>query len=340
MLFAVPTTWIVAGRGDIALANVTVNYDVTSDLPSGPEEPPGPRVRVHPAFLARAAQDSECFDALRRAGTGSEPGPGDPHLVGYGGGHSGNEWRFTATCRLNGEEETFSIDLGAELDPDQLELLEYGAVDELWVVRADGSRELVTDPPMVTYLDGRGGEPSAAVAQIEASSTRFWAVSDDGLVTSIDGVDWQPFTVDTENWQVLEVTANPGGDVALLLADAAGADRQTGLVMVSHDEGRTWSDIVPIVGAAARSALVTSVGPAGVAVSIDEPGAEREVFIDDKTGQVVFTARSPIGSDALAVGAETVLMPRERLAASGEALGPVLDVYDTSGELITTVFPD
>ena len=342
LMFSTPQSFLVTGRGDLALAQVNARYDLVEDLPESDGELPGFPVRLHRSVLAMAAQESECFEKMYAAGPSYRPTPGEPELTSFGGGAEGNNWVFSATCRHDGNEHQFSVDLTEHLTPAQIRLFERGSNPELWVVATDGSQKRVENPPTTTYRDGdpSGDEPLTTVAEIATSRSRFWAVGGDGLVVSTDGVDWTPFEVDTHGRLVERVVANPGGDVALVLTDTIGFDHEgETLVMVSHDDGETWGDIIPLASDS-ETVWVTSVGPPGIAVNRSEARSEISQFINDTTGEVVFSAVSTIGSDHLTVGRETVLMPRERVAADGEYLGPVLDVYDTSGALITTVFPD
>ncbi len=341
LMFPRPTSWLEAASDDVTLTKVSVRYDFTENTVLTGREQSGLGVRIHPSVLAMAAREDDCFKEVQAAGPGYEPGPDDPTITGYGSNTSGNDGQLTATCRRDGVETVFTVNLADHLSPEEMSLVTQGSEPELWVVRADGSNERVQNPPMATYHEDLAETDVTwtSIASIVSSGSRFWAVSDAGLVTSIDGFSWQPWPVETGDWRLAGVAAGRAGDVALLLSDNTEfSDRGDKLVMVSHDEGQTWSDAIP-VGSDGQSVFVTSVGPAGVALSVDDGGGERDVFLDDRRGEVVFSARSPLGGDALVVGEETILMPRERLAADGSALGPVLDVYDTEGELITTVFP-
>ena len=147
LLLADPQAWIVAGREDIALAAVTVRYDMFTGYGPAPEDSAGPSGRLHPRVLAMAARESECFDELRRLGPDHQAGSAGPVLAGYQGDFSGNRSLFSVSCLLDGEEDRFTIDMSDHLDQRQLQLLLRGSAQELWVVRADGSRQHLQDHP-------------------------------------------------------------------------------------------------------------------------------------------------------------------------------------------------
>ena len=328
-----------AGDG-VILLEASTRYSAIRDDRIDPGDPIN--IEVHPALLARAARNSGCFAALEAAARSQPSGTADAILTSFGEGFQGADWIFEATCQDQGGADQFALNLGDVLTDRQFDLLTNGGDSELFVSRSDGTVERVDERPMTSFwADGiEGGDLIESVPAIAATNTRFWAAADGTLVSSTDGLSWDPVVLDTGGRRIGSVVANLGGDIAVLLVDDERLVHQGPKdVVVSHDDGSSWSEPVPVALDSDQDFL-TNVGPAGVSLTSSGPESpETMVFVDDTNGRIGFTTDEGLGSAQLTVGRDTILLPREMIGPTGEVLGPVLDVYDTTGNLLATVEP-
>jgi len=321
--FARPNTTAVAGRDDIVLTQVSVRYSPfkASDHSLGD---------LHPGLLSLAAAESTCFAELQA----KETQPGQPaDRQGAQLTQSGyTPEQFSATCTNGNVADSFSFDLATVLDDRQIDLVAMGSQLQLFATRADGTGQVVTNPPTHTWLQDGVGPERTSLSDVAVTNSRFWSIDNGVVVTSLDGVKWDPWPdIDLDGNTPVKVLATRGGDIAVTSAgmyhpSQPGTDP---VVIVSHDDGATWGEVMPLPGGS-RSRYVAAVGPAGVAVINDTdlaPGTEL-VFVDDQTGEALFTIEgdfSGLLADA-AIGTDRVLVPTS--VQRVDNVDVVIGVYD------------
>ncbi len=261
--------------------------------------------RLDPELLDLAAENDGCFRELR-----DNPDAGT--VSGGIVGETGN-WRISLQCRgsdpsLRG---SFSLNLGDHMTPAQAER----AVNpqnhrELWLVSPAGA------PQPVEGIDDW--------LQIASSGDRFWMLTNGNeLITSVNGSAWQAVPLPVPAVSVQSVAAGPSGHVAIQFVDAGDADSGRSLIVVSHDDGFTWSEPVEVGG----EDWLTSVGGAGAAILAGSDLGAQGLLVNDGQAVPLFTQPKDLPHPAMTVGEDRVLVQ------NGNGLA-YYEVFDADGALI------
>ncbi len=302
------TTWPEARAGDRLLVSAWVTYGVFGLDVDGFTESVD---RVDSKLLSLAAENDGCFRELRdNADAGT--------LSGGIVGETGN-WRINLQCRgfdpsLRG---SFSLNLGDHMNPAQAER----------AVNPQNHRELW----LVTPADAP--QPVGGVDdwfQITSSGDRFWMLTTGNeLVTSVDGSAWEAVPLPVPGLSVQSVAAGPGGHVAIQFVDDGRADSGRSLIVVSHDDGLTWSEPVEVRG----EDWLASAGGAGAAILAGSDLGAQGLLVNDGRAVQLFTQPKDLPQQAMTVGEDRVLVQ------NGNGLA-YYEVFDADGALIHRASPD
>ncbi len=317
--FATPWSRALAGHGDVVIHEVGVSYDLRGNDDTLPTE-------LHPQFLALAEQTSECFAQLRRQPPDGEPDPDRAYVEQWGSSPEG----VSATCTKADRSDRFSVDFADVLTEDQRRLVEGGSSRQLFVTTAGGEVTRVPDPPMSAWLDGADDQRSA-ISEVVASSDRFWSVDDGVVVSSVDGLSWDPVAVGPDGWSADRVAASPGGDVAVAFRNPKiSADDPSTHVVASNDDGETWG---PLLETPSPFWWLVDVGPSAVAIMTAD--TDRLVVLDTSSGSTTLTIddRIPGLLADTGIGAETIVVPQV-VYGSGIVDTAHFEIYDLQGQLI------
>ncbi len=330
-------------EGGIALVTAWTQYTPFLEaVDEDGEQYPGPGT-IHPELAKAAADHSDCFAQAIASGPSFTGGIDEPSITSWGTAGSA-EWSIALGCELNRQSENFTLTLNDKLTDQQLHWLAAGGKRQLFAVRRDGQIKPVVDPPVTTFWsDGIvGGDLVTSISEITATASRFWAVNQGVLVSSVDGLEWSSANVGLDGRQAAQVVAGLAGDVAVLVVDdhrlSGQGDRY---VVLSHDDGVSWSKPIAIGGGDDGYMRLRGVSSAGVVYHVSTS--------DDFVTRVA-SDRPPISEldlefdlEPLALGAalgdEHLIVPDELRDVNGNPTyeGWMLKVYDTSGRLVGTV---
>ena len=304
---------VAARAGNTILLNAYVRYDIDQQSidppdPSSDVSLPGPVLT--PELLSAAADSDPCFADIQANGPGLDGE--SAHIASWEWGGTGDP-TVVLRCTRNGEPAAiFQFDLHGHLTDAELQrVYSSGVASELWVEQPGSPARRVADPPVRTRWvdDETPGGSLEGTTDVVSSGDRFWALDDEGLMTSVDGLSWTLVEGPDTELFLSELAAAPGGHLALWLSEDEQFWDETAWLVVSHDNGATWSAPVE-----ANRNYGTSVGPLGAAV-VTTSEAGRTLTLYDE-GEVRFTTTSTEGDCCftVTVGEDRVLLQSDRHA--------------------------
>lgn len=306
--FAQPFHQVVAKAGDRLLleAGISYRFDAEGSVDSDEENAPASPT-LHPELLAAAAETKPCFRDLQRqtgAGGGTDSPEKQARLSAWSSGGLSDPV-IKLTCAYGTDDVAgFTLDLRDHLTDEQLQAVYGPGPRELWVATPGSPAARVDDPPTTTYPPDEqlGGVAVTQPSSILSTGDRFWALDGGSLATSSDGSAWTPRPVATGGLDIADLAASPGGHLVLRLVADRQAPSTVGRVIVSHDEGASWSQPVEVVGAARLW-----VGPAGAVVLDDTESGATVSLVDGGSARTVFTADTNVVSQ-VTVGEDRLLV--------------------------------
>ncbi len=334
--FAQPEYEVLARADDAIIMVAYVRYGIDQrdvDRPEG-EEPPGPL--LHPDLLALAAREIDCFEEVSEQGQSANT-PESARIVYWGRGENSIE----LSCQHAGHTDNFAVDLRTHLTADEIHQAQSSRNDvELWVEALGSPARRVSRPPTLTdpFTDEFGTLDTVSF-EVASSGDMFWAIDEGTLVSSNDGLVWERHPTIFQS--AFGVMASRGGHVAVAFTDDTGSPA----VSVSHDDGRTWEDPVPVsppYGPVGSN--WGTVGPAGFAYTTEGGPNEgpRLVLVDN--GREAFSAAlpEPDSQRLPVVGDEHILISgREAMQAYSAADGTLVHeaIWSNEGWISRNLLP-